>query len=238
MTPAPVIFDCDGLLIDTHGHWDRAYNTLFNRYGGRLQREDRRRLVGLGLERLGQNLAQLLGHPVPPQVLAQEIHELVATNTGAGIFPLPGARELVTALAGTRPLAIASNNPAEIVRDYLHATAIPDAFTTIVGANDSSRPKPAPDLYQQACRELGVPCSSVIVLEDSPIGIHAARVAGTTVFAIPHLPQTHQLAHRSFASLADPTLWDALDLTVIPHALPQPRRPSANSQHHTENASS
>lgn len=229
MNPAPVVFDCDGLLVDTHGHWDRAYTTLFTRYGAHLHRDDRRHLVGLSLQRLGHALADLLGHRVSPGVLAQEIHELVATNTGAGITPLPGAQVLVTALAGTRPLAITSNNPAEIVRDYLHTTGIPNVFDTIIGADDINRPKPAPDLYHHTCRQLGVPCASVIVLEDSPIGVESALAAGTTVFAIPDLPQTRSLAHRSFPSLTDPTLWDALDLTPAPSALPLPRQPTTNT---------
>ncbi|MGH3897291.1 MAG: hypothetical protein ACRDTA_03385 [Pseudonocardiaceae bacterium] len=80
MNLPPVIFDCDGLLVDTHGHWDRAYTALFTRYQVPLRRHDRRRLVGLGLERLGYALADLLGHPVPPKVLAQQIRKLVATT--------------------------------------------------------------------------------------------------------------------------------------------------------------
>ncbi len=214
MNPPPVIFDCDGLLVDTHGHWDRAYNALFTGYGVPLRRDDRRRLVGLGFERLGHSLADLLGHPAPPRVLAQQVRELVATDTGAGIVALPGARELVTALAGTRPLAITSNNPVEITRDYLRTAGIPDVFSTIVGAGDTDHPKPAPDLYQETCRRLGVPCSQVVVLEDSLIGVQAARAAGITVFAIPNLPETRPIAHRSFPTLADPELWDVLGITA------------------------
>lgn len=227
MNPSTVIFDCDGLLVDTHGNWDCAYTALFTRYRVPLRRDDRRRLVGLGLERLGHALADLLGHPVPPGVLAQQIRELVATNTGAGVVALPGALELVTALAGTRPLAIASNSPAEITRDYLQATGIPDVFDTIVGAGDADHPKPAPDLYQETCRRLGVSYSRVVVLEDSLIGVQAARAAGTTVFAIPNLPETHPVAHRSFLTLADPELWDVLGLTAAPDVgtVPQPRHP-------------
>lgn len=219
MNPSPVIFDCDGLLVDTHGHWDRAYTALFTRYRVPLRRDDRRRLVGLGLELLGHALADLLGHPVPPRVLAQQIRELLATNTGAGVVALPGALELVTALAGTRPLAIASNSPAEITRDYLQATGIPNVFDTIVGAGDADHPKPAPDLYQETCRRLGVPpCSRVVVLEDSLIGVQAARAAGTTIFAIPNLAETRPVAHRSFPTLADPELWGVLGLTAAPDA--------------------
>ncbi|MGH3896726.1 MAG: HAD family hydrolase [Pseudonocardiaceae bacterium] len=157
-----MIFDCDGLLVDTHGHWDRAYTALFTRYQVPLRRHDRRRLVGLGLERLGYALADLLGRPVPPGVLAEQI------------------------------------------------------FDTIVGAGDADHPKPAPDLYQETCRRLGIPCSLVVVLEDSLIGVQAARAAGTTVFAIPTLAETRSVAHRSFSTLADPELWDVLGLTPTP----------------------
>ncbi len=229
MNPVPVIFDCDGLLVDTHGHWDRAYAVLFTRYQVPLRRDDRLHLVGLGLERLGHALADLLGYPVPPAVLSQQIRDLVSSNTGAGVVALPGAIHLITALAGTRPLAVASNSPVEVVQDYLHATGIPDVFDTLVGAGDTEHPKPAPDIYLEAASRLGAPCAHVVVLDDSLIGVQAARAADATVFAIPDLPETRSLAHRSFPSLADPTLWDAFGLTMPPDAspVPQPRDPDA-----------
>ena len=198
---------------------------------------DRIYLVGLGLERLGHALADLLGHPVPPWILALEIRELVAANAGTGVGALSGAVHLVTALAGTRLVAIVSNNPAEITRDYLQATGIPDVFDIIVGASDVSRPKPAPDLYQEACRRLAVPCSRVMILEDSVIGVQSARAAGTTVFAIPNLPETRPVTHRNFPSLADPELWDVLGLTDA-GTVPQPRHPGANIQHDVESNTS
>jgi HAD superfamily hydrolase (TIGR01509 family) len=218
------------VLVGTHGHWDRAYAALFAGYGVPLRRDDRRRLVGLGLERLGHALADLLGHPVPPKVLAQQIRELVATDTGAGVVALPGARELVTALAGTRPLAITSNSPVEITRDYLRTTGIPaDVFYTIVGAGDTDHPKPAPALYQETCRRLNVPPSRVVVLEDSIIGVQAARAAGTTVFAIPNLPETRPIAHRSFPTLADPEPW--VFSGSPQHSTPPPSRDSDTPGH-------
>jgi beta-phosphoglucomutase-like phosphatase (HAD superfamily) len=95
---------------------------------------------------------------------------------------------------------------------------------TIVGAGDTDHPKPAPALCQETCRRLNVPPSRVVVLEDSIIGVQATRAAGTTVFAIPNLPQTRPIAHRSFPTLADPELWGVLGLTAALATATVPRQ--------------
>lgn len=212
ITAHAVIFDCDGTLVATQGVWDRAYATLFTRHGATLTRADRHRLVGLQLEPLGQALAKLLHLPGHHRALAHEIHDLVATNLNHAITPMPGAIQLVTALAATRPLAVASNTPSTIVRHYLTHIGIADAFTAIIGIGHVAHPKPAADTYLAACHAVRTNPAHAVAIEDSPTGVAAARAAGMTVIGIPSSDLTLH-AHHTFTQLDDPPLWHALGTT-------------------------
>lgn len=213
---AAVVFDCDGLLVNTQGAWDRAYEALFTRYCRRLERSDRRGLVGLQLIPLGHRLAELLGHPAEPHVLGQQLYDLVQTNLGAGHAPMPGAVDLVNALAGTRPLAVASNTPAPIVRAYLADHFDLAAFNAILGSDTAARPKPAPDVYLDACTALSADPYQAIALEDSPTGASAALAAGMHLIAVPSAPDLHFDAHFHVPALTAPELWSYLGIQSVP----------------------
>lgn len=208
-----VVFDCDGLLISTQGAWDRAYAQLAMRYGTRLAPRDRHNLVGLQLEALGHALAELLGHPAPPRQLATEIYEMVRNGAGKGHAPMPGAISLVTALHGTRPLAVASNTPKQIVTAYLDDAGILDAFDAIICSDQVSGPKPAPDTYLGACRALARNPGECFALEDSPVGAIAALTAGLYLIGVPSASDLLFPAHQHAAALSDPALWQSLGLT-------------------------
>jgi HAD superfamily hydrolase (TIGR01509 family) len=208
-----VIFDCDGLLISTQGAWDRAYAQLAMRYGARLTSRDRHALVGLQLEPLGHALAGLLGHPAPPAQLATEIHDMVRNGAGNGPAPMPGAISLVTALYGTRPLAVASNTPEQIVTAYLDDAGILHAFDAVICSDQVSCPKPAPDIYLAACRALGRDPGECLALEDSPTGAIAALTAGLYLIGVPSATDLLFPAHQHAATLNDPALWQSLGLT-------------------------
>jgi HAD superfamily hydrolase (TIGR01509 family) len=208
-----VVFDCDGLLISTQGAWDRAYAQLAMRYGTRLTSRDRHALVGLQLEALGYALAELLGHPAPPLQLATEVYDMVRDGAGNGHAPMPGAISLVTALHGTRPLAVASNTPRQIVASYLQDAGILNAFDAIICSDQVSRPKPAPDTYLAACSELRRDPGDCLALEDSPTGAIAALTAGLYLIGIPSATDLLFPAHQHAATLNDHALWQSLGLT-------------------------
>ncbi|OEV09335.1 hypothetical protein AN218_22425 [Streptomyces nanshensis] len=213
---AAVVFDCDGLLVNTQGAWDRAYAALFAHYGRRLAPSDRRGLVGLQLVPLGRRLAELLGRPAEPHVLGQQLYDLVQTNLGAGHAPMPGAVDLVHALAGTRPLAVASNTPAPIVRAYLEPHFDLAAFDAIHGSDTASRPKPAPDVYLDACAAVGADPQRAVALEDSPTGAAAALAAGLYLVGVPSAPDLHFHAHLHVPDLTAPELWELLSIRSSP----------------------
>ncbi|MFD8560555.1 HAD family hydrolase [Streptosporangium canum] len=208
-----VVFDCDGTLVDTETSWNRAYHHLFDHYGVPLDPAARTRLVGLQLSELGHALADLLGHPAPPEQLGRTIYALVCDNVGAGVNARPGAVELVTALHGTRPLAIATNTPVEIVTGYLERIGIRAAFDVVVDCITAGTPKPSPAPYLHACMMLGVEAARSIAVEDSATGTTAARAAGMFIIGVPSHRDLALDADLHAFSLHDPAVWEALGAT-------------------------
>lgn len=208
--PGPAIFDCDGTLVATEGVWDAAYTTIFDRYHTPLHRSDRHRLIGLTLDALGHELARLLHRPHLHRELGTEALTLVTKNLDRDLIALPGAIELITALAGHRPIGIASNNLHTVVTEYLTRIGIIDMIDVIVGSDDVTAPKPAPDVYLRACHLLATDPTEAVAIDDSVTGVVAARAAGLYVIAVPSQPDLPLPADAIYPNLADPRLMEAV----------------------------
>jgi HAD superfamily hydrolase (TIGR01509 family) len=203
MEPSPdaVVFDNDGLLLDTESVWTRAEQDLFERRGTEFSPADKRELVGTSAEIAGGILERRLGEPGRAEALIEELNELVVAELEHGVEAMVGARELLMALKerGT-PIGLVSNSPLVFVRRSLEIVGFADSFDVVLSAHEVAAPKPAPDPYLEACRRLGVePGPGVVALEDSPTGVAAARAAGLTVIGVPSLQgialdEAHHLA--------------------------------------------
>jgi HAD superfamily hydrolase (TIGR01509 family) len=201
--PAPdaVIFDNDGLLLDTESVWTRAEEDLFERRGTEFTPADKRELVGTSAEIAGRVLERRLGEPGRAAELIEELNALVVAELEHGVEAMVGAAELLHALQlrGT-PIGLVSNSPLAFVRRSLELVGFVDRFDVVLSAHEVEAPKPAPDPYLEACRRLGVRAGpGVIALEDSPTGVAAARAAGLTVIGVPSidgvaLEEAHHLA--------------------------------------------
>ena len=200
--PAAVVFDCDGLLLDTEAAWTAAESTLFERYGRTFGLDDKRALVGSSAVTGGLILERLLDQPGRAEELSAELLALAAVEYEKGAAPLPGAAELVGALRGGVPVAVATNTPRALVEPALVAAGFDGAFDAVVGADDVPNPKPAPDVYLAACERLGVLPTEAIAFEDSPTGVAAARAAGLYVVGVPSLPGLALDADEVLDSLA------------------------------------
>lgn len=211
-----LVFDCDGLLVNTQGAWDRAYQQMFDYYGVPLDRTTRRQLVGLQRHALGARLAAIFNRPAAGHTLALQIYEMVQTNLGQTVTAMPGAVDLIHAAARTTPIAVASNTPHMVVCDYLHHVGLDAIVEVIVGSDDVPNPKPAPDTYLAACAHLHLPPDQAIAFEDSPTGVQAARAAGLHVIGVPSSPGLDLEAHQVVPTLNDPWLWRALALPDQP----------------------
>jgi HAD superfamily hydrolase (TIGR01509 family) len=204
--PAAVVFDNDGLLLDTESVWTRAERDLFGRRGLGFTAAHKRELVGTSAEIAGGILERRLGEPARATALIEELNELVIAELEHGVEAMVGARELLHSLRqrGT-PIGLVSNSPLAFVLRSLEIAGFHDRFDVVVSAHEVAAPKPAPDPYLEACRRLGVqPSPAVIALEDSPTGVAAARAAGLTVIGVPSLEGIAlEEAHEIAISLQD-----------------------------------
>ena len=199
--PDAVVFDNDGLLLDTESVWTRAEEDLFELRGTQFTPADKRELVGTSAEIAAGILEQRLGEPGRGAELIEELNELVVAELERGVEAMIGARELLERLRerGT-PIGLVSNSPLRFVRRSIEIVGFENLFDVVLSAHEVAAPKPAPDPYIEACRRLGVePGPSVVALEDSPTGVAAARAAGLTVIGVPSiegiaLEEAHHLA--------------------------------------------
>lgn len=212
--PAAAVFDNDGLLLDTEPAWTRAEVQLFATHGRTFTPAHKRELIGSSHLVAARKLEAMLD--LPPgtgEGLVVELKAMVRREAADGVDPRPGAVALLDALgAAGVPIGLASNSERVFVDLVLGGAGLADRFAVTVAGDEVAAPKPAPDLYLEACRRLGVDPPACIALEDSPTGIAAARAAGLTVIGVPYLPDLDLDAHVVARSLGDDVVYEALGL--------------------------
>ena len=188
-----VIFDMDGLLLDTETLWHGAEVELFQRHGAEFTWEDKIAVIGTSFDFSARYFADRLGRPREEgAALVDEMIGLMHERVLRQVDARPGALELVDrlrALDGVK-LGLASNSPRFLVEDALATAGVVDAFDAIVTSSDVAAAKPAPDIYLRACADLGVAPSEALALEDSASGVAAAKAAGLTCIAVPQFAET------------------------------------------------
>jgi HAD superfamily hydrolase (TIGR01509 family) len=213
---AAIVFDNDGLLLDTEEAWTRAERVLFERRGLAFTLEHKRELIGSARAVAAAKIELMLDLPGEGFALMDELHELVMEEALHDVPVRPGALELLRALQerGT-PVALASNSSREFVERTLRTAGLDGAFGIVVTADDVAHGKPEPDIYLEACRRLGHPPRACTALEDSPPGVASAHAAGLFVIGVPYLdgialPE----ANLVVPSLAHPDVRGALGLAA------------------------
>jgi HAD superfamily hydrolase (TIGR01509 family) len=203
--PQAVVFDCDGLLLETESRWTMAETVLLERHGGRYTTEFKQRLLGTSREVTQRLLAEELGQPPErAEALGDELEvEFIEAMMVHGTEPMPGVVDLLESLSGVVPLAVASNNGEGIVRAALDIVGLSRHFGVVVCAGGPYAGKPAPDVYLAAVAALGGDPTRSIALEDSIVGATAARAAGCFTVGIPSFPGTDLPAHAIYASLTE-----------------------------------
>jgi HAD superfamily hydrolase (TIGR01509 family) len=187
-----LILDMDGVLLDTERIWGLAEAALCDRYGVDYGPADEAATHGVLIVEACQHYARRFGlTDADAPRLERELLDLMATELEGKVPPLPGAVELLDAVAPTIKLAVASNSRREVVDRALERAGLADRFAVVVSADDVPRPKPAPDLYLEACRLLAVEPSAALAIEDSRVGAAAALAGGLACYLLaPEPPST------------------------------------------------
>lgn len=202
--PQAVVFDLDGLLVDSEPAWARADRRVVEDLGGRWEDGLHRRLVGRGPLEAAAVVAAFLGNRHRPEEIAVRVLAAVEDEFDGGLRARPGAVALVTALHGRMPLAVATNSPRTLADRALVQIGLAGAFEAVVSVDDVARPKPAPDPYRSACDGCGADPARSAALEDSPGGAEAARSAGLWVIGCPSVPGVEiTAAHELVADLRE-----------------------------------
>jgi HAD superfamily hydrolase (TIGR01509 family) len=216
--PAAVVFDNDGLLLDTEEAWTRAETILFARHGSVFTMDHKRELIGSSHSVGAGKLEVMLGQPGNGEDLMNELHALVMLEAEHDIEPRPGALELIDALteAGI-PIAVASNSQRAFLDMVLTTAGVRDRFPITVAGDEVPRPKPWPDIYLEACRRLDADPAESFGLEDSPTGATAAEAAGLRVIGIPYLSDIElPMADITATALNDAAVFEAIGLVLSP----------------------
>lgn len=189
MPPAAVVFDNDGLTLDTEQAWTRAEELLFRRHGSAFTDDHKRDLLGSSRPVAAAKLEGHLRRPGAGLALVDELFVLVMSELDHGAPPMPGAVELIRALraAGT-PVGLASNSARAFVDKALAVAGLEGLFDVTVAGDEVAQAKPAPDGYLAAAAALGADPAACVALEDSRTGVAAARAAGMTVIGVPSFP--------------------------------------------------
>jgi len=206
---AAVIFDNDGLTLDTALTWTRAEATLYARYGVEFTLDHKREMLGTS----GAKSAMAMERHLDQEGRGHELH---AELDGAGVDAMPGARELIAALRERGvPIGLATNSGREFATRALTAAGVLDRFDAVVSAEEVEHPKPAPDVYLEAAARLGADPAATVALEDSETGVAAARAAGMTVIGVPSFPGVAlDAANLVVPALTDPRVWELLELPI------------------------
>jgi HAD superfamily hydrolase (TIGR01509 family) len=216
MRPAAVVFDNDGLTLDTEQAWTRAEVALFARYDRVFDDDHKRDLLGSSRDVVAGKLERHLALPGRGRALIDELHALAMAELDRGAPPMPGAVELVAALrAAGVPVGLASNSAREFVDKALRVSGLHAAFDVTVAGDEVANAKPAPDGYLAAAAALGAEPAACVALEDSATGVAAARAAGMIVVGVPSFPGVVlDAADLVVPSLRDPALLALVGLSA------------------------
>jgi HAD superfamily hydrolase (TIGR01509 family) len=208
--PAAVVFDMDGVLVDTEQVWDAVREQLVRERGGRWMPEAHTAMMGMSSPEWSRYLAEALGVPMTPEAINREVVERLAARYRADLPLVDGAVEVVRALAGRWPLGLASSSNRPVIDQVLELAGLAACFRATVSSEEVARGKPAPDVYLEAAARLGVAPAGCVAVEDSASGLRSAARAGMRVVAVPNraYPPPPDLVAR-----ADLVLGDLRELT-------------------------
>ncbi len=186
MTVEAVVFDLDGVLIQSEEVWDTVRERFTRERGGRYDAEIQRAMMGMSSTEWSRFLHETAGIPDSPERINDAVVRLMLEAYREHLPLIDGAVEAVQRLAAAFPLAVASSSNRPLIDAVLAVAGLERYFAATVSSEEVARGKPAPDVYLEAARRLGVAPTSCTAVEDSHGGIRSAKAAGMHVIAIPN----------------------------------------------------
>jgi HAD superfamily hydrolase (TIGR01509 family) len=181
-----VVFDLDGVLLQSEEVWDAVRERYVRAHGGRYDDEVQRAMMGMSAPEWSRYLHDEAGVPDAPETINRDVVEGMLESYRRELPLLPGAVDAVRRTAEAFPLALASSSNREVFETVLELAGIADCFQATVSSGEVERGKPAPDVYLEAARRLEVAPERCTAVEDSHAGIRSAKTAGMRVVAIPN----------------------------------------------------
>jgi HAD superfamily hydrolase (TIGR01509 family) len=205
-----VIFDLDGLLLDSEQLWDEAREELAREQGGRWHDRAQQDMMGMSSPEWSTYMHERIGLPEPPEEINTEVVRTMEELYRRQLPLIDGAVEAVQRLAARWPLGLASSSNRELIDLVLELSGLARFFRATVSSEEVAHGKPAPDVYFEAARRLGAPAADCAAIEDSHNGIRSAKAAGMRVVVVPN---PHFPPDEDALALADVVLRSLGELT-------------------------
>ena len=205
-----VVFDLDGILIDSEHVWDEVRQQLADERGGHWNENASRDMMGMSSIEWSRYMRNVVGLTEEAEEISAEVVRRLEDRYRRELPLIPGAEQAVESLAARWPLALASSSNRELIDLVLESSGLDRYFTASVSSEEVARGKPAPDVFLEAARRLGVEPTHCAAVEDSENGILAAKAAGMRTIAIPN---PHYPPHEDALAAADVVLASNEELT-------------------------
>jgi HAD superfamily hydrolase (TIGR01509 family) len=206
-----LVFDLDGVLLDSEQVWNEAKEELVRERGGRWREDAPRKMMGMSSPEWAGYLHDELGVPLGPDAISDEVVRRLERIYRDRLPLVDGATAAVERLAGRLPLGLASSSNREIIDLFLELSGLGPHFAVTISSEEVARGKPAPDVYLEVLRRLAADPAGSVAVEDSENGIRAANAAGMRVVALPNL---HYPPDPAVLAEADEVVGSLHELTV------------------------
>ena len=208
MRPAAVVFDLDGVLIDSEGVWNEARREVALAHDGHWAQDAQRAMMGMSSTEWSAYMHDRLGVSLAPERISELVVAALQEHYRRRLPLLPGAVETVQSLSRRWPLGLASSANRPVIELVLSLSGLERCFSATVSSEEVARGKPAPDVYLEAARRLGVQAAACVAVEDSANGIRSAAAAEMKVIAVPNRefppsPAELELADEVLGSLQE-----------------------------------
>jgi len=184
--PAAVVFDLDGVIVDSEQVWNAAREQLVRECGGTWHERATADMMGMSSKEWSQYMHDRLGVPMAPDEINNDVVRRVASIYEQGLPLLPHAVETVRGLAARLPLGLASSSNRPIIELVLARSGLAPCFSAVISSEEVERGKPAPDVYLRVANALDVDPKGCVAVEDSTNGIKSAVAAGMRTIAVPN----------------------------------------------------